>query len=134
MINNNTITLKKRKMMNFTKDEKNAMIIAISQIGTIDDNRKYARTSIMLRFQDMLGIDNFEMIEYSNTKVDRMIPTLQAMSNEKKKFYVKMMLALMLEDGQLVDSERSAFETLVRVCQIPLNIVESALEEVTNNK
>ena len=120
--------------MNFTKDEKNAMIIAISQIGTIDDNRKYARTSIMLRFQDMLGIDNFEMIEYSNTKVDRMIPTLQAMSNEKKKFYVKMMLALMLEDGQLVDSERSAFETLVRVCQIPLNIVESALEEVTNNK
>lgn len=121
-------------MMNFTKDEKCAMIIAITKIGAIDDTRKLARTSIMLRYQDMLGIDNFEMYEYSNTQITNLIPTLQAMSNEKKKFYVKMMLALMLEDGQIVDSERLAFETLVAACQIPLNVLESAIAEVTNKK
>ena len=120
--------------MNFTKDEKCAMIIAITKIGAIDDVRKNARTSIMLRYQDMLGVDNFDMIEYSNTKISNVVPTLQAMSNEKKKFYVKMMLALMLEDGQIVDSERLAFETLVAACQIPLNVLESAIEEINKNK
>ena len=117
-------------MSNFIKDEKCAMIMGLATIGAIDDNRKYDRTKIMMRYQDMLGVDTFDFLEYSNTNSANFIPTLQAMSLEKKKIYVKMMLALMIEDGQIVDSEKVAFENLVIAAQIPFDIVKEALEEV----
>lgn len=120
--------------MEFTHDEKCAMIIAITHLGAIDDSRKEARTRIMLRYQDMLGIDNFEMFEYSNSKQDEILPTLQAMSNEKKKCYVQMMLALMIEDGQIVESERKAFMTLIAACRIPDNVVKEAMEGALGRK
>ena len=84
-------------MVNYTKDEKCAIVLALTHIGAIQDERKYARTSIMLRFQEMLGIDNFELIEYSNTKSSKCFPTLKAMSNEKKKHFVLMRLGLIYD-------------------------------------
>lgn len=118
-------------MTNFTHDEKCAMIIAISHIGTIDDSRKEARTRIMLRYQDMLGIDNFEMWEYANSKKDEIFPTLQTMSIEKKKLFVQMMFQLMYEDRQIVDSELQAFVRLIKTCNIPDDIAKEAIQEAT---
>lgn len=120
--------------MKFTHDEKCAMIIAITHIGAIDDSRKEARTRIMLRYQDMLGIDNFEMFEYSNSKKDEIFPTLQAMSIEKKKLFVQMMFQLMYEDRQIVDSELQAFVRLLRTCSIPDNVAKEAIQEATGRK
>lgn len=121
-------------MISFTNEEKCAMLVAITQIGSIQDSRKDARTVIMMRYQDMLGIGTFEMMEYTNTKLDNIMPTLQAMSSEKKKYYVQMMIALMIEDGQIVESERKAFMTLISACRIPENVVKEAMEETLGRK
>ncbi len=110
------------------------MLVAITQIGSIQDSRKDARTVIMMRYQDMLGIGTFEMMEYTNTKLDNIMPTLQAMSSEKKKYYVQMMIALMIEYGQIVESERKAFMTLISACRIPENVVKEAMEETLGRK
>lgn len=116
-------------MTNYTKNEKCAIILALTHIGAIQDDRKYARTSVMLRFQDMLGIDNFELIEYSNTKSSECFPTLKAMSNEKKKHFVMMMLGLIYEDGKVVDSETKALTTLCMACDIPIDLVKEVMTE-----
>lgn len=88
----------------------------------------------MLRFQDMLGIDMFDMMEYSNTKVKEMGPTLSSMSNEKKKQFVRMMLALILEDGKMVPAEQQALVTLLTAFQIPVNLAKEIMEEVAGRK
>ena len=118
----------------FSHEEKCAMIIALTQIGTIDDSRKEARTRIMLRFQDMLSIDMFDTIEYSNVKSNEVCSTIAAMSVEKKKQFVRMMLALILEDGKMVPTEQDAFSTLIVACQIPFDIVKGVMEEMVRRK
>ena len=121
-------------MADFTHNEKCAMIVALTQIGAIQDSRKEARTRIMLRFQDMLGIDMFDLMEYSNTKVKEMGPTLSSLSNDKKKQFVRMMLALILEDGKMVPAEQQALTTLLTAFQIPINLAKDIMEEVVGRK
>ena len=113
----------------FTKDEKKAMIVLITQIGSIQDSRNEARTKIMMRYQDMLDVDTFEMMEYTKSEINNALPTIQAMSDDKKKFYVRMMLALMIEDGRIVESEEQAFLTLVTACRIPNKLIKEAMKE-----
>ena len=69
----------------FTKDEKKAMMVLITQIGSIQDSRNEARTKIMMRYQDMLDVDTFEMMEYTKSEINNALPTIQAMSDDKKK-------------------------------------------------
>ncbi len=116
-------------MDSFTKDEKCAMIVTLTHIACCNNSRSNERTAIMLRYQNMIGIDNFDMLEYSNTKIKDAIPTLQAMSNEKKKYYVQMMLGLIMGNGQINDDERKGFISLVSACRIPNDVVKVAIEE-----
>ena len=113
----------------FTNDEKKAMMVLITQIGSIQDSRNEARTKIMMRYQDMLDVDTFEMMEYTKSEINNALPTIQAMSDDKKKFYVRMMLALMIEDGRIVESEEQAFLTLVTACRIPNKLIKEAMKE-----
>ena len=113
----------------FTKDEKKAMMVLITQIGSIQDSRNEARTKIMMRYQDMLDVDTFEMMEYTKQEINNALPTIQPMSDDKKKFYVRMMLALMIEDGRIVESEEQAFLTLVTACRIPNKLIKEAMKE-----
>lgn len=113
----------------FTKDKKKAMMVLITQIGSIQDSRNEARTKIMMRYQDMLDVDTFEMMEYTKSEINNALPTIQAMSDDKKKFYVRMMLALMIEDGRIVESEEQAFLTLVTACRIPNKLIKEAMKE-----
>ena len=113
----------------FTKDEKKAMMVLITQIGSIQDSRNEARTKIMMRYQDMLDVDTFEMMEYTKSEINNALPTIQAMSDDQKKFYVRMMLALMIEDGRIVESEEQAFLTLVTACRIPNKLIKEAMKE-----
>ena len=113
----------------FTKDEKKAMMVLITQIGSIQDSRNEARTKIMMRYQDMLDVDTFEMMEYTKSEINNALPTIQAMSDDKKKFYVRMMLALMIEAGRIVESEEQAFLTLVTACRIPNKLIKEAMKE-----
>ena len=115
-------------MIYFSKDEKCAMIIGLTHICCSNESKGIARSTVMLRYQDMLGIDHFDTIEYSNTKNDQVLPTLKGMSNEKKKFYVQMMLALLLEGGQIDQHEFDSFFNLCGACDVPEHIVTEVIE------
>lgn len=115
-------------MIYFSKDEKCAMIIGLTHICCSNESKGIARSTVMLRYQDMLGIDHFDTLEFSNTKNDQVLPTLKGMSNEKKKFYVQMMLALLLEGGKIDNKEFESFLLLCVSCEVPNYIVKEVIE------
>ena len=61
-------------------------------------------------------------------------PTLSSLSNDKKKQFVRMMLALILEDGKMVPAEQQALTTLLTAFQIPINLAKDIMEEVVGRK